>query len=280
MSAMAKRGPHGTLRQISPAAAGETADAPAADAAPTAMAKRDDEYADHVVQTFRVAPSSTVKAEKKIVIPSREAETLKVRHEDVPALAAALARERARVAEAHAAEGLPVHAPAREEEQTADDTSWIDDRDSFDPESFSSEHPPPMASSPTAVAETEALSFVTAARRSRAGALFALLAVVVIGGGALVVFTNQRLVLPFGLGDVGLVPADPPPAPRESSAASPPTAAPADSSATRPTASPVDEEPIAEASAALSASAPAARSLPPPRRPVRPPREPQVYPDL
>lgn len=263
---MAKSGPHGTLRQVSPAAAGETADAE----------KRNDEYADHVVQTFRVAPSSTLKAEKKIVIPSREAETVKVRHEDVPALAAALARERARIAEAHAAGGLPVQERAKAKE-TADDTSWIDDRDSFDPESFSSEHPPPMASSPSAVGATEA------PRRSRAGLLLALFGVVVVAGGVGMLVMNRQIELPFGLGDPGgasepVVEESSAPTVTPTTTAAAPPASASDDAPTRETASPVDA-PITEAAPAPSASASAPR--PAPKRPKRlAPRAPEVYPEF
>jgi hypothetical protein len=159
---MTERGPHGTLRGMSRSDVGvprpEGADA--TDATSGVVEKshhpeRGDQAREAVVQTIKKSRSSTIRQEKKVVIPSREAQTVKVRHEDVPGLAERIAEERrardsgttpdwvqepAAAAVPEAAQPSPSW-PRQEAE--AHGTDWVDEPASFDGERVAPEAAPP-----------------------------------------------------------------------------------------------------------------------------------------
>jgi hypothetical protein len=188
---------------------------------------RDDEYADQAVQTFRVSTSAPapeqVPEEKSIVIASREAETVRVKHDDVPKLADAIKREKARQAELAAESGVigppssrsgPRSAPGSGPGSAPGDMSWVDERDSFDPALIAERESSPE-SSPVAAAEPVA---PPAPQKSR-GPLIVLLLLIIAGGAGIVVYLSQKR---GALSDAGASRSAtmPPPASPETSASS------------------------------------------------------------
>jgi hypothetical protein len=238
--------------------------------APAPAEPRGDEYRQAVVQTIRKAKSSTLKQEKKVVIPSREARTVKVRHDEVPGLAERLKEERAQ-----RSLGVPVETPewvpeppsappesapswpTQEQPKGAD---WVDDPPSFDSESVVK---------PASAEAEQALPVEVPVERSSRAALWFLLLLIASGAGvASYVFFRRG---PARSADAGQLEA---PAravePAASGSVAAAVASPDASAAVEPAPPSASEAPPASAEPAASASASAAPAARPSKAPPRP----------
>ena len=158
-----------------------------------------EEYADQAVQRLVSKSDNPPQPEKKkIVIPSREARTVRTKHDDIPELAEALRKERDRqeqealiaagyaptpvstkadkLRKKDATESFPKFGEARKDER---DPGWVDESDPFDPSTFSAEHEESPKPAPASAKKKEE-------PKSRVGLLLFILVLVSAGGGAAV----------------------------------------------------------------------------------------------